>query len=105
MRATCVLPDDDTDCQTGLARTPAVKVVVVSTDRVCRCGSPVRAIGRAKIILHGVTIHVEITPDGMRLPDGVTIHPAVLRRVAAETERAWAEGMLARWAERRGACR
>lgn len=102
MRAICVLPDDGADCQSGVALTPSVRVLAVSAVRVCRCGSPVRAIGHATIAIQAATINVEIAPDGMRLPDGVVFPPATLRLLAAETERAWAEGLLAQWARRRG---
>ena len=105
MRATCVLPDDGTDCQTRLAMTPVVRVLAVSAHRVCLCGSHMRAIGRATIAIQAATINVEIAPDGMRLPDGVVFPPATLRLLAAETERAWAEGLLAQWAEQREAGR
>ena len=102
MRATCVLPDDDTDCQSGIALTPSVRVLSVSANRAW---SGCSVIGHATIVVGHTEIRAELTADGVQMPRGVSLPRAVLRQIAGAVERAWADGLVEQWARRRGGAR
>ena len=102
MRATCVLPDDGADCQSGVALTPCVRILSVSANRAW---SGCSVIGHATIVVGHTEIRVELTANGLQMPRGVSLSPAVLQHIAGAVERVWADGVVAQWARRRGDAR
>lgn len=90
------------DCRTGLALTPSVQVLSVTANRAW---SGCSVIGHATIVVGHTEIRAELTADGVQMPRGVSLPPAVLRQIPGAVERAWADGLVEQWARRRGCAR